>query len=484
MKLSKIVNALHFNPHNMVTSHEIFSKKTVLMKVNGFDKEVDQKRFADDSLFSRRIFGDMDSKEDYSCECGKLQGKFYEGTTCPSCKKEVEFIGMNINKYGWIDLSLSEYSEDGAKIKEGNGCKVIEYIPYLQLEKVIGRDNLKNIIHTKNVITITGEIDTEELELQRSTSPEAKYYWLGLDNFYNQYEEVLDYYFNLRERKHENLYNYLKNKEQVFTDKIPVISIILRPAMRTEDGLKLDDINIKYQNILKNLKILKDPVMMKIIRDATIEQIQAEYMLLSEKVLDSIKSKSGLIRNQICGTRINFSARNIISPANAGVKIDEIVLPYLTFLELYKFEIINILKTTENISIKAAEKEWFKATLKFNEKIYLIMTKMIEDNEVGVLLNRNPTISYGSILYLKVAGIKRNYEDVTMSIHNNILTSLAGDYDGDVLNLISIKDASTREVFKNVFSPVHLVIDSNNGSFNNALNLERDQVLGLNTLLF
>ena len=67
-------------------------------------------------------------------------------------------------------------------------------------------------------------------------------------------------------------------------------------------------------------------------------------MLLSEEILDAVKSKSGIIRNQICGTRINFSARNIISPARAGIKIDEIVLPYLTFLELYKFEIISILK--------------------------------------------------------------------------------------------------------------------------------------------
>ena len=55
---------------------------------------------------------------------------------------------------------------------------------------------------------------------------------------------------------------------------------------------------------------------------------------------------------------------------------------------MYKFEIINILKNTENISYKAAEDEWFNATLGMNEKIYLIMKKMITDNEVGVLLNR------------------------------------------------------------------------------------------------
>lgn len=482
MKLEKILLANQFNPHNLVTSHEIFSKKTVLAKVNG-DVVMEQKRFADDSLFSKRIFGDMDSKEDYSCECGKLQGKFYDGTVCPHCGKAVEFVGLNIGKYGWIDLSLSKYNDDGVLTEEGNGCHLIEYIPYLQLEKVIGRDNLRQIIHVRNVITITGDIDYEELDALRSVSPESKYFYYGIEGFYQNYNEILDYYFELRGTKYQKLYEYLKNRDEVFTDKIPVISIILRPAMRTEDGLKLDDINIKYQNILKNLSMLRDPNMITIIRDATIEQIQAEFMQLSEEILEAIKSKAGIIRNQICGTRVNYSARNIISPAKAGVKIDEIILPYLTFLELYKFEIINILKNTENISIKTAEKEWYKAKLKYSEKMFLIMTKMIEDNEVGVLLNRNPTISYGSILYLRVAGIKNNYEDVTMSLHNNILTCLAGDYDGDVLNVISLKDATTRKIFKDVFSPIHLVIDPNNGKFNNSLNLERDQILGINTLL-
>jgi DNA-directed RNA polymerase beta' subunit len=386
---------------------------------------VEQKKFADNSLFSKRIFGDMDSKEDYACECGHLHGKFYEGTNCPKCGNPVEFIGLNINKYGWIDLSLSKYNEDGGLIEKGNGCHVIEYIPYAQLEKVIGRDNLRNIIHVHNTITITGELDTEELENLRKQSAECKYWYLGIDEFFEKYDEVLDYYYDLRGKKYPELYMFLKNKDEIFTDKIPVISIILRPAMRTAEGLKLDDINIKYQNILKNLEILRDVNSIKIIRDSTVEQIQAEFMLLSEEILEAIKSKSGIIRNQICGTRINFSARNIISPARAGVNIDEIVLPYLTFLELYKFEIINVLREIGGCGIKQAEKEWHSATLHFDEKIWKIMKKMIRDNEVGVLLNRNPTISYGSILYLRVSDVKRDYNDVTMSLHNNILTPLA-----------------------------------------------------------
>lgn len=481
MKISRISLDYLFDPSKIVTSHEIFTHKPIV--IDGLEL-TDQKDFADDSLFSKPIFGDMDAVEDYTCRCGKLKGKYNLDNICPKCGEKVASIGLTIDKCGWIDLSLSKYNLDtGEVIEEGPGFHIIKYIEYSLLEKIIGRDHLRNIIHIKNIITINGDLDMDEIENVRKSSPKAKYYHLGLEGFYEKYDEVLNYYNELSENKFPDIYEFIRNRDNVFTDKIPVLSIILRPAMRTADGLKLDETNIQYQSILKNLTMLKDPDFIGIMRDATVEQIQAEYFQLSEHIMDNVRYKAGLIRNQICGARINFSARNIISPAEPGIKIDEIQVPYLTFLELYRFEIINVLKNIEHITFKAAEKEWLNARYSLNEKIYNIMKMMVEHNEVGVLLNRNPTIGYGSILYLRIVDVKHDYDDVCMSVNNLILTSLAGDYDGDVLNLISIKDKATREIFKNVFSPIHMIIDANSGNFNNALNIERDQVLGMNALI-
>ena len=94
----------------------------------------------------------------------------------------------------------------------------------------------------------------------------------------------------------------------------------------------------------------------------------------------------------------------------------------------------------------------------------------------------NPTISYGSILCLKIVQVKEDYEDLTTSLHNGILSLLAGDYDGDVLNIISIKDNETKKIMKQVFDPVQMIIDSNTLEFNDSLNIERDQVLGIYSL--
>ncbi len=467
MKIRKISSIKLFNPDNVVISSEIYSRRNELVMEDGVLKEA--KSFDDKGLFSKRIFGNLNSDEEFSCECGKFTGKLYEGLSCDKCNAEVKMIQANIDKIGWIDL---------------NGNYVIKYISYSLLEKVVGRENLKHIVHLPNKITMQGDIDTKEIEEIQKTSPEHKYWHIGLRRFREIYTEVLDYYHKLHGKKESKIHDFLEDVYDVFTDKIPVISIVLRPAMRTADGLKLDELNNVYINILKNVEMLNDTVnLTDIIKDITVELVQAEYFQLSTKIMDNIKSKGGLIRNQIMGTRVNFSARNIISPAKAGYKIDEIVLPYLTFLYLYKLELVNIISRVKNVNLSEAESIWHRSTLKIDTEVYKIMKKMIVDEEIGILLNRNPTISYGSILYLKIAGIKDDYEDMTMSIHNGILSLLAGDYDGDVLNVISLKDSEMKEVFREVFSPVSLIIDSNDGKFNTALNLERDQVLGMSNLL-
>ena len=483
MKLVRKPSILSFNPNSIITNPEILGKR-----IKVFDDEegyIDEKEFADDGLFSKKIFGDCENTEyDYSCKCGNLRGKFYDGVVCEKCGEPVKFVEANIEKMGWIDLTGAKYAEDGTILERGSNYKIIKYVAYLFLEKIIGKENLKNIIHVPDIITVVGDLDVAAIEAERQSDPEKKYWYYGINDFAENYQEILDYYYKLHDIDNKELYDFVSNPFDTFTDKIPVISAVLRLCMRTADGLKLDEINNIYIRLIKATKILNNKTTaLPIIKNSMLEEIQGEYFNLNEYVMDLIRGKEGLIRNSICGARVNFSARSIISPAFAGHKIDEIVVPYRTFLELYKFEIVNILQKVKNISYKEAEVIHFNAGIKFNDEVYSIMEKCIKDNEIIVLLNRNPSINIGSILALRITGVKHDFNDLTMSIHNSILTLLAGDYDGDVLNLFSIKDNATKELYKLIFSPINLLIDPKNGHFNESLNLERDQVLGLNALL-
>lgn len=472
MKLNRISSIQNFNPEKIVSNPEVFDK--VLDKRLDSDEWVIKKAFTDNGLFSERIFGRLDTEEDYSCKCGKYHGKFYLGTHCDECDSVVEDTHANMERIGWIDL------QDNFLIK---------YIGYQFLEKIIGREHLKNIIKLPNMITIDGSIDDEAIEAKRNEAPEFKYYYYGLIKFKDHYKEILEYHSELNAAKKKKqddqaIIDFISDPDNIFTTKIPVLPLSLRPAMRTADGLKLDEINIIYTNILKDLQILTNKTNnIELIQELTTETLQGSYLQLCKLIVDNIRSKGGLIRSQICGTRVNFSCRNIISPGKKDVGINEIVVPYLTFLELYKFEIINLIHRLKKISYVDAEKIWFDATLKFNTEVYDIMQKIIAEQKIGVLLNRNPTIAVGSILYLNIKSVKKDYTDNTISLSNLLDTILGADYDGDVLNLISIKDAETREVYKNIFSPIALLVNPNNAKFNTALNLERDQILGMNTLL-
>lgn len=482
MQLTRCEPAADFDPEKRITNFQILGKK---------DKATNRRQYTDDGLFSKKIFGDIDVPDSiYTCGCDKpLVGKFYEGQVCPHCGQKVVYMGKNVEITGWIDLSGNEYDDDGNVSKPGKGYKILEYIQYLFLERIIGSENLRNIWQTPGIIDENGDFDGEEIEKVRTSKPCCKYWYVGMTEFYAKYDEILDYYIRLNKvdqpgSKAAPYVQYVRLRDEVFCDKIPVISPLLRPAKRDGDNLKLDEINNIYMEIVKLSHVLNDnDIEIPLLFNSTFTMLQNQYFSLVEYVINILNGKKGLIRNSMCGSRINFSARNIITPAFVGRKIDEIVLPYKTMLELYKMEIINILVKVKGISYSEAADIHNLAKITFDPEIYDIMEGMAKSGDAVVLLNRNPTINYGSILCLTVCDVKKDIDDFTMSVNNLYTEMMGADYDGDVLNLISVKDETMKKVFKRTFSPERMIIDSKTGKFNTALDLKKDQVLGLNLLI-
>ena len=148
-------------------------------------------------------------------------------------------------------------------------------------------------------------------------------------------------------------------------------------------------------------------------------------------------------------------------------------------VELLHQVIINILPTVDGISYDNAYKIWYKAQIKENKRVWDIIDQLIKTsnngNGIPILINRPPTIQYGSILYMNVVGINRNY---TMSIPLQILVPLVADFDGDALSIRWIINESVRQRAEEVFSPKYaFFISRNDGSFNNDVNHQRDIII-------
>ena len=387
MKLVKQASQFAFNPLNIVSNDNVFGKRN---KETDDIEVSDQKEFADDGIFSKRIFGDIENTNyDYSCECGNLRGKFYEGDICTKCGTEVKYSGNNIDKVGWIDISGDNYDTSGNIISKGPGYKIIKYVAYGFLEKVFGRENLQKIIHVPDTITIDGDLDIESIENERSESPNKKYWYIGLTEFYKNYKEILEYYVAINGISDKRLIDFISSEYDVFTDKIMVLPAVMRPCMRTADGVKLDIINNIYISILKYNNVLNsNNEVLDLVKNSMLESIQAALFQLTQYCFDMIRGKDGIIRNRICGTRIGYSARAIIIPALPEIPMDGIVLPYKIFLELYKFELINVIKKLKNITYTDAEKIIFNAGIKYNSEVYDIMQKIVKDEDCTILLNR------------------------------------------------------------------------------------------------
>ena len=99
------------------------------------------------------------------------------------------------------------------------------------------------------------------------------------------------------------------------------------------------------------------------------------------------------------------------------------MLSYHTFLEVFKYKIIWYLMKLDDITLSKAYAIWKQAST-FNDKVYEVMQYIIEKEDVKVLINRNPTLNFYSMLLMKVRQIKPDGEDYALSVPLSILPGL------------------------------------------------------------
>ena len=95
--------------------------------------------------------------------------------------------------------------------------------------------------------------------------------------------------------------------------------------------------------------------------------------------------------------RFTFSCRSVIRQ-NAKMRIDQIYLPYVMLVKTLQQRIINILMRNYNMSPSVAYNKWSSAIVEYDEEIGQIINTIIRNSGEGIpcILNRNPTIAYGS----------------------------------------------------------------------------------------
>lgn len=407
-----------------------------LQSVESFDKKKSNERIIDglqSGFFGTDFSDEAAFKERYRCACGKLMGRCYESMVCDVCGTKVEYHDIDLKKTGWIILDKYKCMSPiyQAKLADALGKFESERV----LDKILEMDYREG---DEPIYT-----DKELANIKKHPFVKKGAIWLS-----ENIDEVLDFYEKKKPGK-AKLFRELRNeRDRLFVHSIPVFTSLLRTEMPGEKGGKEYKLKINtcYKAIIRTVNAINS-LTMDIspddefgVNDLTINSIDIllgsiykEIDKIFEITYNDLTNKNGIITSKVLGGRYNFSARNIIIPSSRSGRLDsdEIEISYVAFMELYRYEIQNLYAKMYDATPTQANSAWKKAINHFDEKFYNVIDTILHDPDykgrLGVLINRNPSINYGSFVYVNIVSVKRDFSDKTLTISTHILTPLNAD---------------------------------------------------------
>ena len=261
------------------------------------------------SRFGQKL-GDVSPYADrYSCECGYLKARINHGIECPMCHTKVKYVDDDFKMFGWIILK-DEYHIIHPKFYDSLDYIFGESKYNEERKKMKGSRRLKNILH------YSPEVDQHGFATECSFKPDKEpFYGIGMIEFYNRFDEILDYYYALNPKKKPYYDEIIENRNLVFCHSIPVFTTHLRPANIRDCYMYFEPTNGMYNMINKHVhminnnkrKMNKDPK----VKNSELYEVQMKYMELVNEVMNILTGKRGQLR-MLVGGRHNFSCRAVI----------------------------------------------------------------------------------------------------------------------------------------------------------------------------
>ena len=101
--------------------------------------------------------------------------------------------------------------------------------------------------------------------------------------------------------------------------------------------------------------------------------------------------------------------------------IDQVDVPYKMFIVQWKGQIVKRICKDKGWTITKASNFVSSKFMYNDEYIYSIMKRIIDEEHPKIILNRNPTITFGSILFMNIRKVKEDPDDTCLAIPSSIL---------------------------------------------------------------
>ena len=396
--------------------------------------------------------------ERYRCDCGTFKGKMFNGETCPLCNTKVRFMDVDIKQTAWVPLGKN---------------KIINPYYYNLLVKLIGKKVFPDIVDIKQRVDVNGQVSSvvsDEIE-----NPSSPFVGMGISNFMENFDEVIDYFKVKKKDKADQLEKLKKIKSKVFTSFIPIYTTVLRPQSSTPDTLYYTGIDKEINPLIKLSLDIVDCE--DIEKPLILSKIQKRANNMWDYNFSLITSKDGFIRDKLIGGSLNYSARNVIIP-DPSLKVNELDMSYQTFRILFSNLIMYYLMKQDHIPLWKAYDRW-KRSYVYDNYIYEVMKFIVDKRKPMVLLNRNPTLNYYSMLLMSIRQVKPDDTDYTLSVGLSILGGLNADFDGDILNMFAVMIPELQKLFRKFNPTERMIIDRATGLLNTYFAVSKGQLIDL-----
>ncbi len=427
-------------------------------------KVFEKKFFHPAGLFSEQLFGPL---KNYQCQCGTYYGETGGGGTCATC--EVDIVNSTERRRRFAKIILPH--------------SVVNPLFYDLLIDLSGqksdfRGAIDQLMKDENALMYRDEDNDEYVVTTNTELTERRTTFSGVEAINILVKNISD---KLVESGEEDWEIIQTNIDQLIINYIIVLPPDLRPAsknMTKGNPVNVDEIN-KYYTFILTKKEIMEQTQIEINRNNSMKfdyyrQLQNAVNELYHFILGKLSKKEGLIRGNILGKRIDFSARAVIVP-DPTLKIYECALPYLMFMELFKHKISKELVNLNKFKCIHNAIEYIERCIDTENSSLFNLCEILSKDELCIL-NRQPSLHRLSVLGFKL----KITLDSIIKIHPLVCPPFNADFDGDQMAVyIPISVESKQEVMDKLLVTNNL-INPSNGTL--STKPSQDMVLGIYAL--
>jgi len=470
-------------------------------------------------LFCERIFGPV---KDYECSCGKYKGKKYAGVICDRCGVEVTDSRVRRERMGYVKLAVP--------VAHIWFYKIPPSIMGVLLD--ISKQNLEDVLYYGSYVVLDpgkvpgikkGEVISinKYQELVKEFGEKAFRAGMGapaIKELLKEFSEPVEGGKTKLEKLYDELSYKLKIERSVIVRKkilqklrivkafvesgvephwmilevLPIIPPDLRPIVALEGGrFGSSDINDLYKRVIyrnNRLKqflsdiptpepiLINDKRMLQEAVDAVLDNSRRKKPVLGrgnrklKSLSDDIRGKKGLLRRNLLGKRVDYSARSVIV-VGPELKMHQVGVPKEIAVELWR---PFIEKKLEELGLAENIRGTRKLLRRRTKEVWEILEEVSRNHPVW--LNRAPTLHRPSIQAFEPVIV----EGKAIRLHPLVCAAYNADFDGDQMAIfLPLSPEAQLESYMLLLS-VHNILSPAHGK--PLASASQDMVIGINYL--